>query len=151
MTMPRRFWLLVGCAALAAGPAAAQARRDPGASGPVSGTVSISAKGAAIGVGYTWGDGTLKYGGRTYRFSVDGVSVADVGFSQVRGTGRVYNLHRLQDFSGIYAAASGQATVVQGLGGQVLRNGNGVEIRVDNVTKGARLQGSADGIRLTLK
>ena len=150
--MMRRSAVLGVCAALTALPAAAQqARRDPLASGPVSGTVTISAKGAAVGIGYTWGDGTLRYGGRTYRFTVNGVSVADVGFSTVRGTGRVYNLHRLQDFSGTYAAASGQATVVEGIGGQVLKNGNGVEIRIDNVTKGARLQGSADGIKLTLK
>ena len=38
--------------------------------------------------------------------------------------------------------------LVNGLSGQVLRDGNGVEIRVDNVTKGARLQGSTDGITL---
>ncbi len=146
-----RLAVLTACALLATAPAFAQQRRDPGASGPVSGTISMTAKGAAVGIGYTWGDGTLRYGGRTYRFTVNGVSIADVGFSTVRGTGRVYNLHRLQDFSGTYAAASGQATVVEGLGGQILKNGNGVEIRVDNVTKGARLQGSADGIKLTLK
>lgn len=132
------------------GPAPAQAR-DPGAPGPVSGTITIVAKGAAVGVGYTWGDGTLKFGGRTYHFTVNGVSVADVGYSEVRGTGRVYNLHKLQDFNGTYAAATGEAAVGQGLGGQILKNGNGVEIRIDNVTHGARLQGSADGITLTLK
>ena len=149
--MPTKRALVIAVvAALACNPALAQ-RRDPGTSGPVSGTLSMTAKGAAVGIGYTWGDGTLKYGGRTYRFTVNGVSVADVGFSTVRGSGRVYNLHRLQDFSGTYAAASGEATLVNGLGGQVLRNGNGVEIRVDNVTRGARLQGSADGIKLTLR
>ncbi len=141
---------IVAAAALAAMPAMAQ-RRDPGVSGPVSGTISMTAQGAAAGVGYTWGDGTLRYGGRTHRFSISGVTVADVGYSKVNGRGRVYNLKRLQDFSGTYAAATGEATLVNGIGGQVLRNGNGVEIRVDQVTRGARLQGSADGITLTLK
>ena len=131
-------------------PALAQ-RRDPGVSGPVSGTIFMSAQGAAAGVGYTWGDGVLRYGGKSYHFSVNGVTVADVGYSRVTGRGRVYGLKRLQDFSGTYAAATGEATLVNGLGGQVLRNGNGVQIRVDQVTRGARLQGSADGITLTLK
>jgi hypothetical protein len=131
-------------------PALAQ-RRDPGVSGPVSGTISLKAQGAAAGVGYTWGDGTLRYGGRTYHFTVNGVTVADVGYSRVSGRGRVYNLKRLQDFSGTYAAATGEATLGNGIGGQVLRNANGVQIRVDQVTRGARLQGSADGITLTLK
>ncbi len=152
----RRFALFAAVAALAAGaasapPASAQARRDPGASGPVAGTIAINAQGAAAGIGYTWGDGTLHFGGRTYHFSVDGVTVADVGYSRVSGRGRVYNLKRLQDFSGTYAAATGEATAGSGLGGQVLRNGNGVEIRVDQITRGVRLQGSADGIKLTLK
>ena len=150
MSATRRLCLAAACAATLATPALAQ-RRDPGIKGPPSGTLSMTAKGAAVGVGYTWGDGTLRYGGRTYHFTVNGVSVADVGFSTVRSSGRVYNLHRLQDFSGTYAAATGQATAGTGLGGQVLENGNGVQIRVDQVTRGARLEGSADGIKLTLR
>ncbi len=150
MTNSRRFLLLAAAATLAAAPAFAQ-RRDPGVSGPVSGTIRMTAQGAAAGVGYTWGDGTLRYGGHTYRFTVNGVTIADVGYSRVTGSGRVYNLKRLQDFSGTYAAATGEATAGNGIGGQVLRNANGVEIRVDQVTRGARLQGSADGIKLTLK
>ncbi len=151
MTLTRRLSLaIVAAAALAAMPAMAQ-RRDPGVSGPVSGTIVLSAQGAAAGVGYTWGDGVLRYGGRSHHFSVSGVTVADVGYSKITGHGRVYNLKRLQDFSGTYASATGEATLVNGIGGQVLRNGNGVEIRVDQVTRGARLQGSADGITLTLK
>ncbi len=150
MTCLPRMLLATALVATTLTPALAQ-RRDPGVSGPPSGTVTISAKGAAVGIGYTWGDGSLHYGRRTYRFSVSGISIADVGFSTVRGTGRVYNLHRLQDFSGTYAAATGEATVGSGLSGQILRNANGVQIRVDNVTSGARLQGSADGIKLTLR
>ncbi len=151
MNLTRRLCLAIAAAAaVAATPAVAQ-RRDPGVSGPVSGTIFLSAQGAAAGVGYTWGDGVLRYGGRSHHFTVSGVTVADVGYSKVTGRGRVYNLKRLQDFSGTYAAATGEATLVNGIGGQVLRNGNGVEIRVDQTTRGARLQGSADGITLTLK
>jgi len=151
LNLTRRLSLaLAASTMLAAVPALAQ-RRDPGVTGPVSGTVSMNARGAAIGVGYTWGDGVLRYGGRSYHFTVNGVTVADVGFSRVNGRGRVYNLKRLQDFSGTYAAATGEATLGNGIGGQVLRNANGVQIRVDQITRGARLQGSADGITLTLK
>ncbi|GAC1344112.1 MAG: hypothetical protein NVSMB18_21140 [Acetobacteraceae bacterium] len=151
MTLSRRLMLASACVAvLATGPAFAQ-RRDPGVSGAPSGTIALSARGAAVGVGYTWGNGTLTYGGRRYPFAVNGITIADVGFSRVTGRGRVYNLHRLQDFSGTYVAATGEATLGTGIGGQVLRNGNGVQIRVDQVTRGARLQGSADGITLTLK
>ena len=150
MSTTRRLCLATALVVAMAFPALAL-KPDPGVKGPVSGTISMSAKGAALGVGYTWGDGTLRYGGRSYHFTVNGVSVADVGFSRVNGSGRVYNLKRLQDFSGTYVAATGQATLGNGIGGQILENGNGVQIRVDQVSRGARLEGSADGIKLTLK
>ena len=124
---------------------------DPGRRGPASGTIDMVAKGAAVGVGYTWGDGVLRFAGHRYPFSVNGVTIADVGYSKVSGHGRVYNLKRAQDFSGTYLASTGEATLGNGIGGQILRNANGVEIRVDQITRGARLQGSADGITLTLK
>ena len=140
--------LLFSAALAASAPAFAQS--DPGAPGPVVGRVTISARAAAVGVGYTWGNGVLTYAGHHYRFSVKGVTVADVGFSRIVGHGRVYNLHRVQDFNGTYGAATGEATLGNGLGGQFLKNGQGVELRIDDVTKGARLSGSADGIQLEI-
>ncbi len=145
----RRSFAILAAFALAT-PAWA-ARTDPGAPGPIDGTVVITAKAAAVGVGYTWGDGVLHYRGHNYHFDVKGVTVADVGFARIQGHGRVYNLHKVADFSGIYGASTGEATLVNGIGGQYLRNGNGVEIRVDEITRGARLSGSADGIELTLR
>ena len=152
MNSTRRATLaIVAAGLLATAASTAWAQRDPGVSGPVSGRITLAAKGAAIGVGYTWGDGILSYKGRKHPFSVNGITIADVGFSRITGHGRVYHLTKLQDFSGTYAAATGEATLGNGLGGQVLQNANGVQIRIDQVTKGARLQGSADGIKLTLK
>jgi hypothetical protein len=147
--------LAAGAAALAfaalTAPLAAPARAaDPMAHGSPVGTITISATSAAAGVGYTWGDGVLRYHGHSYHFSVKGVSVADVGYAKILGHGRVYNLKNIADFSGTYAAATGEATLVNGIGGQYLRNANGVEIRVDQVTRGARLTGSADGIQLEI-
>ena len=128
----------------------ALAAQDPGTSGRPDATVTIISKAADIGIGATWGHGVLRYAGHTYSFSVKGVDVAAVGFSKIVGHGRVYNLKHLHDFDGTYAAADGEATVGKGLGGNVLKNGNGVELRIDDITKGARLAGAAQGIELTL-
>ncbi len=150
-TMTRRtLAALVLGAGIAASSTAAFAK-DPAAPGRVDGTVTIRARSAAVGVGYTWGDGVLNFHGRRYTFTVKGVDIAAVGYSTVIGTGRVYNLHRVSDFTGTYAASTGEATLVNGIGGQVLINGTGVQLRIDNVTKGAKLSGAADGIQLTLK
>jgi hypothetical protein len=155
MNTTRRYAMFAAAALLSAGiaatPALAQSRKDPGAPGPVDGTITMTAQGAAAGIGYTWGDGTLRFGGHSYPFTVQGVTIADVGYSKVVGHGRVYKLHRLQDFSGTYVASTGEATAGKGIGGEILENSNGVQIRINDVTRGARLQGSADGIKLTLK
>jgi hypothetical protein len=124
---------------------------DPVPPGPVVGTVTISAKSVAVGVGYTWGAGTLYYRHHAYPFTVQGLSVADVGYSSIIGHGRVYNLHRLADFSGTYGSAEGNVTLVNGIGGQFLQNGNGVQIRIDQVSHGAKLTGAADGVQMTLR
>ena len=129
----------------------ALAQRDPAAPGRVDGRITMAIQGAALGVGYTWGNGTLYFNRHRYRFRVRGVTVADVGYSRVVGHGRVYNLHRLSDFNGTYGAATGEATLVNGVAGQFLKNGQGVELRIDDVTRGARLSGSADGIQLELQ
>ena len=116
-----------------------------------SGTIAISAHAAALGVGYEWGNGLLRYRGHSYHFTVNGISVADLGIANISARGRVYNLHRVQDFSGTYAALGGEATAGKGIGGQILRNANGVEVRIDESARGARLDASADGIQLTLR
>lgn len=130
---------------------ASPARAADGGPGPVDGRVTIVAKAAALGVGYTWGNGTLVFHHHTYHFSVKGVTVADVGYARIVSQGRVYKLNRLSEFSGTYGGATGEATLDKGIGGQFLTNGNGVQIRLDQVSRGARLTGSADGIQLTLR
>ena len=139
---------LAACLA-AALPATAQT--DPGHPGAVDGRVTITERSVAVGVGVTRGEGTLYYRRHTYHFSVRGVTVAAVGFSEVVGHGRVYNLHRLEDFNGTYAASTGEVTAGHGIAGQALVNGKGVQIRIDSVTSGAELSGSADGIQIELR
>ncbi len=147
----RRLFAGLAAAACITAATPAMAQKDPGAPGPVDARITLVARSAAVGVGYTWGDGTLYYNHHSYHFSVRGVSVADVGFSRIVGHGRVYNLHKVADFSGTYAASTGEATAGRGLAGQILVNGAGVQIRVDDVTRGAELAGSADGIQLQLR
>ena len=114
------------------------------------GTVTFRAKSADVGVGWTWGNGTLHWRGRNYPFAVKGLNVAAVGYSTVVAHGVVHNLKDLHDFDGTYASSTGEATVDKGILGEALRNGNGVEINISGSTKGARLSGSVDGIELTL-
>jgi ABC-type glycerol-3-phosphate transport system substrate-binding protein len=48
-----------------------------------SGKVTLESKSVAVGVGVSWGDGVLEYRGKKYPFTVEGLSVLDLGVSKV--------------------------------------------------------------------
>jgi hypothetical protein len=116
-----------------------------------SGTVKITSKAVALGVGVTWGDGTLNYEGKTHSFSVDGLSVADLGISSVTSSGEVFNLTKLSDFSGNYAAGEAGIAIAGGPSDVVLKNQNGVVIRLHGTQQGGRLTLAAQGVKLQIK
>jgi hypothetical protein len=118
---------------------------------PVSGTVKISSKAIAIGVGVTWGDGQLTYQGKTVPFSVEGLTVVDLGVTDITSSGEVFNLKQLSDFSGNYIAGEAGAALASGPSDTILKNQNGVMIRLHGTQKGARLTLAAAGVTLKLK
>jgi hypothetical protein len=116
-----------------------------------SADITFSGGSIAAGIGYTWGDGTLHFRGKAYPFTVRGLSVADVGIDRIDGAGDVYNLQRVEDFSGNYVAASADATVGGGGGLAMLENQKGVRIYVRSTTQGLKLNLSADGVAVALR
>ena len=57
-----------------------------------AGKVTVESKTVAVGAGVSWGDGMLTYRGKQHKFSVDGLSVIDLGVSKVSATGEVSDL-----------------------------------------------------------
>jgi hypothetical protein len=116
-----------------------------------SGTVKIASQSIAIGVGINWGDGTLTYQGKSYAFSVNGLSVADLGISSVTSTGEVFYLNKLSDFSGNYVA--GESGIAIGGGGNdvVMKNENGVVVRLHGTQQGVKFTLAAQGVKLQIK
>src|SRR5262245_25954296 len=123
------------------------------ASGPadMTGRITIESKSVAIGVGVSWGDGVLEYRGNRYPFTVDGLSVLDLGVSRVTATGKVANLKTLQDFNGNYVQAAAGAVVGGGVGVAALKNQNGVEIALDATAQGVRFALAGSGMNVKLK
>lgn len=115
--------------------------------GPVTGEVSFHTRSADLGLGYTWGNGVLTYGGRTYPFSVKEHPPQPLGIPRVIASAR-YNLQRIEDFQGTFWALSGEATVGRGVSGVLMENDNGVRIRLDYTRSGARFAASPS--RLTV-
>jgi hypothetical protein len=114
-------------------------------------TLKLTGKSVAVGVGFSWGNGTLNYHGKHYSFSVDGLAVGDVGASSITATGNVYHLKRIEDFSGNYTAASAGAAVGGGGGASSMRNANGVVINLKATQRGVEFKAGVDGVKLKLK
>jgi hypothetical protein len=124
-----------------AGIAAAQAKNA---------TLTLSDGSVAAGVGFSWGKGTLAYGGKSYPVKVEGLSVGELGVTRATAKGTVSNLTTLDDFAGIYVAVGGGATAAGGANVAVMQNQNGVTIELQSTTQGASLKLATEGLRLTL-
>lgn len=114
------------------------------------GTVRLSEGSVAAGIGFSWGGGVLSYKGKTYHFKVNGLSLGSVGIAKASASGKVYNLHKLEDFNGTYTAASAGATLAGGGSAASMRNQNGVVMDVFATTKGVKLTLAVSGVTVTL-
>ena len=113
-------------------------------------TVDFSGGTAAVGVGVTWGNGTLHFRGRDYPFKLQGLGVVDIGGGSIQGTGEVFNLKKPEDFAGNYAAASAGAALDKGESITTMRNANGVVMRMKSKTKGAELKAAMEGVTILI-
>lgn len=116
-----------------------------------SGRVSISSRSIAAGIGVTWGDGKLNFKGKDYPFSIDGLTLVDWGISRATANGEVYNLTDVAKFAGTYVAAEAGLTLAGGMSGMILRNQDGVLMRLHSTSRGARLQLGTSGMTIRLK
>jgi len=116
-----------------------------------TGKVTLESKSVAIGVGVSWGDGVLEYRGKKYPFSVDGLSVVDLGVSKVSAQGDVKNLKKVEDFPGTFVAAGAGATVGGGAGVAAMKNQNGVEMNLKATTQGVKFALAGAGVTVKMK
>jgi hypothetical protein len=116
-----------------------------------SGKVSLESKSIAAGIGVTWGEGKLTFKGKNYPFSIEGLTVVDIGISKASATGDVYHLTDIAKFAGTYVAAEAGFTLAGGMGGMFLRNQDGVVMHIRSVSKGAKLQLGTSGLTIKLK
>ena len=116
-----------------------------------TGTLTVSTKTIAVGAGVSWGDGTLEYRGKKYPFTVNGLSLVDLGVSKVTAKGHGRNLKQLEDFNGNYMMAGAGAAAGAGAGAAALRNQNGVEIALTATAQGVRFALPKGGMDVKLK
>ncbi len=93
------------------------------------------------------GGGELRYGGKTYPFSIGGLGIGGFGISAMEATGEVYNLNKLSDFDGAYGQARAGIVVADASKGSLwLENPQGVRLRLTAKRKGVALSLGLDAI-----
>ena len=116
-----------------------------------SGKVWVESKSVAVGIGVSWGDGKLTYQGKEYPFSVNGLSVVDLGVAKVTANGEVFNLKKLSDFSGNYVAGEAGAAVGGGAGAVTMKNQHGVVMKLTGTGTGVKFTLAGKGVDVKLK
>ena len=135
----------LGMAFLIAASGTAPAQSD------TSGKVTLESKSVAIGVGVSWGDGVLEYRGKKYKFTVEGLSVLDLGVAKVTARGEVKGLKKLEDFNGNFAMVAAGGGAGGGAGAALLKNQNGVEMALKATGQGVVLSAAQGGVAIKLK
>ena len=138
-------FLILGLAIFSFGASAADAPKKP------SGTVTINETQFALIIGGSTGGGVLTYQGKQYPFKLSGMSLgANVGVSKLSASGEVYDLSDISKFSGTFTKLESSITLGGGVGGTVLRNENGVIMRLTSTSQGLQLNLSASGVTVKL-
>lgn len=117
----------------------------------VSGNVEIESTSVALGVGFEWGKGTLSmYDGSTHEFKIGGISVVDIGVSKISLSGQVYRLKDPADFAGKYISGEAGGALIAGGSGVVMKNEDGVVMRLTSKQKGLKLTLAGKGLSVEL-
>jgi hypothetical protein len=111
--------------------------------------VTIKITQAAVGLGYSWGKGTLNCNGKAYNFKVSGLNLIALGVTSINATGEVYNLTKLNDFPGKYFGVEAGATLVKGSAGLLLKNSSGVVLNLKSHQKGVELKLGDQGLSIS--
>jgi hypothetical protein len=118
---------------------------------PWDALIQLSAGSVGAGIGISWGSGTLTQAGKTYPLKVEGLTVGTVGITKATALGKVYNLKKLSDINGTYAAVGTGATVGGGGAAITMKNANGVIIDVVTTTEGVSFSLGTAGVTITLQ
>ena len=117
-------------------------------------TLRLSGGSFALGIGFSWGSGTLTYKGKNYPVKVNGLSVGKVGVTGSSAYGEVFNLKDLQDFNGHYnvgAAGTRGVTLGGGKSGTLMSNQAGVIVRISSTQQGVAVNATGGGVDMQIQ
>jgi hypothetical protein len=122
-----------------------------GARADTGGVTLVVFKGGWI-IGGSAGHGTLSFHGRHYPLSVGGIDYGLVfGGSRTVLQGRVRNIQRPSDVSGVYAAAGAGLAIIGGVRAIVLTNQKGAVLELSGRQVGLMANADLSGLAITMR
>jgi hypothetical protein len=119
-----------------------------------SGTVTLTLKTVALGIGGSSGEGVMNFQGRSYPFSISGISLVDIGISSYTGAGKVYDLRTPADLNGTFAASQATFAIGGGDSAMTMKNDRGVTLvflKNQGQESGTQLSVGPAGMKISLK
>ncbi|TGN89969.1 hypothetical protein EOW77_0006695 [Bradyrhizobium yuanmingense] len=117
-----------------------------------SGHVRVKIIKAGLLAGGGAGSGVLTYRGKTYPFTVSGVSLGiTVGATVGRLEGWASGIREISDFAGTYGSVGGGFALVGGANGVHLRNDKGVTMVLQGPKAGLELAANISRITIALR
>jgi hypothetical protein len=118
---------------------------------PPVGEVTIDLKGVGAIFGVTWGHGVFYFKGKKYPIRVEGLSIGDVGYAEIKARGKVYNAKTPLDVTGTYGAVGAGVALAGGVAGLAMQNERGVVIDLSATQQGVKLNLGPQGLTITMR
>ena len=117
------------------------------------GTVKITSRMVAPGIGLSWGEGVLSFKGRDYPFTFKATGLfrdVDAKIAAAELSGRVFELKSLEDFNGNYQRVESE-TAAGGTAGAAMKNQKGVVVNLVSTVEGRKFALAREGMDIELK
>lgn len=126
---------------------------------PQASTVNLELTSIGVGLGGTWGRGTLEFSKKnadgqvqveTYYFSARGFNLTDVGIARINTFGNVCGLDDIKQFSGTYRGIGSDIALAGGIGIARLWNQHGVVLTLHESLQGIHIGFAGKSLVLTI-
>lgn len=117
------------------------------------GTLKITSRSVAPGVGLSWGDGVLNYKGQDYPFTFQARGLfrdVDAAITAAELSGQVFNLKSPEDLGGNYRKVEAEDADSAG-SRATLKSQNGVVVNLVSTIEGRKFNLSREGMNIEIK
>ena len=118
------------------------------------GTIKVTSRRVAQGVGLSWGEGVLTYKGRDYPFTFQATGLfrdVDTKIAAVELSGQVFDLKKPEDFGGNYQKVEAQTSESGSASRATMKNQNGVVVNLMSTIEGRKFNLAREGMEIELK